>query len=699
PPPPVEIPGGDEARMSLREGLQLGGGAFTFIVLLLLSSLNELESAAMTVLGPDIGKSLHVSDGVIVFITSAAAGFVVLGVLPMGWLADRVRRSPIVAVSGVVFGLGALASGLAVNAFALFWARFVSGVSKASNIPVNSSLLADTYPITIRGRIASAIGATSRLVAILSPLLVGAIAVAFGGAANGGWRWAFFLLGVPVALVGLFAFRIKEPQRGQWERRAVLGDSAIEGVAAPISIEMAFARLRQIRTVRAMVIALAAVGFQLFPMVSLTNFFLRDEYGLDAFERGLVASLSGVLALAVLPFLGKRFDSVYRNGPARALRIVALLILPGALLTPLQFSMPNAVLFTIVAMPGAVLGGAAFTLLLGPLIQGVMPYQLRSLGSAYAAMYVFLFGAVGGSLLGAALSSSYGSATAIILLAIPSTLVGVIMLFRGAGSIDADLADIVVDIRSEQAERERQAADPEHIPALQVVDVDFSYGTVQVLFGVELSVARGETLALLGTNGAGKSTILRVIAGLGTPSRGQVRLGGATITYVAPEQRCQMGIQLLPGGKGTFPSMSVADNLLIGARVLPKELRAERIERVYGLLPELRDRRAVSASSLSGGLQQQLALGRVLLHDPEVLLIDELSLGLAPAVVAGLLETLATLKAAGQTMIIVEQSLNVALAIADRAVFLEKGTVRFDGPARELAERDDLARAVFLGSK
>jgi ABC-type multidrug transport system fused ATPase/permease subunit len=308
--------------------------------------------------------------------------------------------------------------------------------------------------------------------------------------------------------------------------------------------------------------------------------------------------LSGALALVVLPFLGRRFDTIYKNGPARALRTVALLILPGALLTPLQFSMPNAVLFTIVAMPGAVLGGAAFTLLLGPLIQGVVPYQLRSLGSAYAAMYVFLFGAVGGGLLGAALSSSYGEATAIILLAIPSTIVGVILLLRGAASIDDDLADIVADIRSEEAERQRQAADPENIPALQVVDLDFSYGPVQVLFGVELSVARGETLALLGTNGAGKSTILRVIAGLGTPSRGQVRLGGGTITYSTPEQRARLGIQLLPGGKGTFPSMTVADNLRMGARILPKDVRAERIERVYAILPDLRDRRSDSAASV-----------------------------------------------------------------------------------------------------
>jgi ABC-type branched-subunit amino acid transport system ATPase component len=359
--------------------------------------------------------------------------------------------------------------------------------------------------------------------------------------------------------------------------------------------------------------------------------------------------------------------------------------------------MPNAVLFTLASIPGVIFSGAAWTMV-GPIVQGVVPYRLRSLGLAYAAVYVFLLGAIGGSLLGGVLAESHGEKTAIITLAIPSAIVGAIFVLRGAASIDEDLAMIVDDIRDEEAERARQQADPAATPMLQLSDVDFSYGSVQVLFGVNLAVAKGETLALLGTNGAGKSTILRVIAGLGTPSRGAVRLAGRTITFTAPEQRNALGIQLLPGGKGVFPSLSVEENLEMGAYVLDRAVRAERVARVWELFPELRTHAGRAAGSLSGGQQQQLALGRVLLHDPELLLIDELSLGLAPTVVEELLGVVERLKAAGQTMVIVEQSLNVALAIADRAVFLEKGTVRFDGPAHELATRDDLARAVFLGT-
>jgi ABC-type branched-subunit amino acid transport system ATPase component len=258
---------------------------------------------------------------------------------------------------------------------------------------------------------------------------------------------------------------------------------------------------------------------------------------------------------------------------------------------------------------------------------------------------------------------------------------------------------VVAELREEMDEHQRQLASPESIPALQVNDIDFAYGPVQVLFDIGFEVARGEVLALLGTNGAGKSTILRVIAGLGTPSRGVVRLNGQTVTFVAPEQRARLGIHMLPGGKGVFPQMTVRENLEIGAFAYRRD-RVDmnaRIDRVLELFPRLGERERQIAASLSGGEQQMVALARTLLHDPEVLLIDELSLGLAPLVVQQLLETIERLKQDGMTIVLVEQSLNVALTIADRAVFLEKGQVRFAGLAGELARRDDLARAVFLG--
>jgi ABC-type branched-subunit amino acid transport system ATPase component len=176
-------------------------------------------------------------------------------------------------------------------------------------------------------------------------------------------------------------------------------------------------------------------------------------------------------------------------------------------------------------------------------------------------------------------------------------------------------------------------------------------------------------------------------------------LNGRTITFTSPEQRARLGIEMLPGGSGVFRALSVRDNLLVGAyRYRHDEADVERrIAHVFELFPTLAERQNQRAGALSGGQQQVLALGRVMLHEPKLLVIDELSLGLAPAVVHQLLEMIEQLKAAGQTMIIVEQSLNVAAAVADRAVFLEKGRVRFEGPIGDLIEREDLARAVFLG--
>jgi ABC-type branched-subunit amino acid transport system ATPase component len=234
---------------------------------------------------------------------------------------------------------------------------------------------------------------------------------------------------------------------------------------------------------------------------------------------------------------------------------------------------------------------------------------------------------------------------------------------------------------------------------LQVRDVEFSYGQVQVLFGISLDVHRGEALALLGTNGAGKSTLLRVIAGLEQPSAGSVSFDGRDITAAPAERLAGEGLALIPGGRAVFADMSVDENLQMQALGIRKQrtLLKERMDRVLSTFPCLAERRAQVAGSLSGGEQQQLALAKALLLDPQILCVDELSLGLAPIVVGELLEIVARLNEGGVTLIVVEQSLNIAAQLCDRAVFLEKGAVRFEGRTAELVEQDDIARAVFLG--
>ncbi|MET0726807.1 MAG: ATP-binding protein [Acidimicrobiales bacterium] len=691
-----QLPGVGDPEMTLREGVAIGG-TFTFVLLALFQSVDELEGAVLGVLAPDIRDTFGVSDGVIVFISAASGSFLIFGSMIMGWLADRYRRGTIMGWAGLAFSGFLVLCGMALNPLMLFFGRFGVGIAKSNNIPVMGSLIADAYPIGIRARINAVISGTARAAGVLSPAVVGSIAALAGG--TEGWRWAYFLLAIPMIPLSVLCLRIPEPPRGQFEMMDVLGE-VVTHKTAPISVEAAFARLKRITTYNSMIIAFAAIGFGLFTGPVLGNLFLEREFDLDSFGRGVVATVSGIGVVAVLPFVSKRYDKLYRQDPSLALKLVGGLIVPVGVIVPIQYYMPNAVLFTAFGVLPSVLLLTAFTMV-GPVMQGVVPYRLRGMGSAMGAIYMFFIGATGGALLAAFFTNALGPRGAIILLTVPSTIIGGLMVMRGAASIKGDLSLVAAELREEQEEARRQADDPDNIPAIQVNNIDFSYGHVQILFDVGFAVRRGEVLALLGTNGAGKSTILRVIAGLGTPSRGNVRLHGTTITYLAPEQRVTYGIRLLPGGKGVFPAMTVRENLEMGAYIYRKDPADmdRRMARVLDLFPGLKDRQDQVAGSMSGGQQQMLALGITLLHDADVLLIDELSLGLSPIVVQELLGVVEQLKREGMTIVVVEQSLNVALSISDRAVFLEKGQVRFEGPSEELASRNDLARAVFLGKE
>jgi len=691
------LPGVNAAPLSLRQGIKRGG-ALMFVVLTLLNSLDELEGAAIYVLAPEIRATFGISKGAIVFIGTASAAFFVLGAVPMGWLSDRVKRVPIVGFSGLFFGFFVFLSGLATSAFMLFWTRFGTGIAKASTIPVHGSLLADNYPIGVRARMSALNDLIGHGLALASPVLVAAIATISGGPE--GWRWAWFILGVPVSIAAVGAFFIKEPPRGQFEQAHVLGELIEDANPAPISMEAAFARIKRIRTIRTVLVAFCALGFGLFSQQVLATLYLDETLGVtDVLERGLLLTLSGVASLPLLPLIGSYFDRTYRANPAKALALVGVLILPSALITPLQYSTHSRALFVVFGVPQAVLTICAFAMV-RPVTQAVIPYRLRGMGAAVTTMYIFFIGGFGGGIASGFLTDEIGVRGTVIVLGVPTAIIGGLLLMNGARFIRHDLSLVVEELLEEQAEYHKRHDEGVAVPALQLANIDFSYGPVQVLFGVNLEVQKGETVALLGTNGAGKSTVLRVISGLGVPERGVVRLHGQNITYVAPETRARrLGIMAVPGGQGVFPGLTVQQNLAISARLnaTSRSESDERIVHVLELFPELADRRSQVAGNLSGGQRQMLALARVLLHEPEVLLIDELSLGLAPVVVQRLLDVVENLKARGQTMVIVEQSLNVALAVADRAIFLEKGEVRFEGLATDLLERDDLVRAVFFG--
>jgi branched-chain amino acid transport system ATP-binding protein len=233
---------------------------------------------------------------------------------------------------------------------------------------------------------------------------------------------------------------------------------------------------------------------------------------------------------------------------------------------------------------------------------------------------------------------------------------------------------------------------------LRLEQVGASYGAVKVLFDVDLEVGDREIVALLGTNGAGKTTILRVVSGLLRPTTGAVSWDGDPIKGLAPREIIRRGIVQMPGGRGVFPGMSVEENLEMAGFLYGRDRTRLRrsVDRALELFPALADRRWQVAGSMSGGQQQMLTLAKSFVMDPRLLLIDELSLGLAPLVVEDLLETIRRVHAQGVAVLLVDQHVDLALDVATRAYFLERGQVRFSGPSEDLRGRDDLLRSVFL---
>lgn len=232
---------------------------------------------------------------------------------------------------------------------------------------------------------------------------------------------------------------------------------------------------------------------------------------------------------------------------------------------------------------------------------------------------------------------------------------------------------------------------------LEVRSLSVSYGSVRALRGLSLEVAEGEIVALLGANGAGKSTTLRAIAGVVSPDAGDIRFEGRSLVGMPPEQIVRRGICLAPEGRRIFATLTVEENVRLGAAGRTDRARvAEEAEALLGRFPILGLRRSAPGGTLSGGEQQQLALARLLMARPRLLLLDEPTLGLAPRLVEQVLELVAGLRAEGHTVLMVEQNVAHALDVADRAYVLSSGELVLQGPARELRE-GDLVKEAYLG--
>jgi branched-chain amino acid transport system ATP-binding protein len=504
---------------------------------------------------------------------------------------------------------------------------------------------------------------------------------------------AFCIAAAPGLVFVLLALRLRDPERGLREAQ-----EAGESTAPPLR------RLGPIRTARLLfnirtfkwLCAGAAVAFAGIAMAaSAFSFYFSAVFDVQPFYRGVITGAAIPFTMTGLFVGGVYGQRLLQRGRANLVLALTAVIYAAAAVCYLLLAAAPSIATAVVFLVLAEALGAIAAVPLNMLLASLVPANVRTQGFGVLA-FCFLGLSPIAVPIGLALGDKQGFRFA-VLSAAPTLLVAAICIWVASRTAqhDVDRATAITLAELEaRRRRERGAA----VGVLDVRGLDVAYGGVQVLFGVDFHVEEGETIALLGTNGAGKSTLLRTISGLMAPLGGMVLLGGEGVSGTDAETLARRGIVSVPGGKGIFPRLTVEQNLALGAYTHwddQEHVRRTRAE-VLELFPRLSERLKQQAGTMSGGEQQMLNLAQGLMAKPRVLLIDELSLGLAPAVVEELLAVIEELKARRISMVIVEQSVNIAIFLARRAYFMEKGQIRFEGPSEELLGRTDLLRSIFL---
>ena len=664
---------------------------YPLVILFGLNAVDELDRTAFAVLLPNIQEAFGLDLAGILTVVAVVSAVALLLQVPIAHYADRTNRVRLALLGALAWSLFSVGTGLAVAVWMLYVARIGSGLGKAVVDPTHNSLLADYYPVAQRPRVYSFHRAGNAVGQFMGPLLGGLLAAWLG------WRWPFFLFALPTLVLVVAGLRLREPVRGAHER-AAMGASAdtIGTEEPPPSFAEGWRMVNKIESLRRIFHALPFLAAALVGFVALGSL-KYESLGLDEAGRGLAAAAAEPFALLGL-YIGARVGTrLIRRDPGLVLRFIAVVAFVASGLAAVFAFAPN-----VVVAVAANIGISISLAIVGPGVLAALslaiPPRARSLGFSMGALWVLpglvVLPVIGG--IGDAVGISWGMA-----LMTPVFLVGGLVIASAGNLVAADITQVwtAAAARSEVLFERRRG----RVKLLVVRGLNVRYGDVHVLFDVDLEVDEGEIVALLGTNGAGKSTLLKAICGVVPAHRGAVVFDGLDITHAPPEQIAAGGITMVPGGQGVFPGLTVAENLRVAAWMdRPPGLRRRRAQltgrvgEVLDTFPVLRARLDDPAADLSGGQQQMLALGMALLARPRLLLIDELSLGLAPVVVEQLLPVVRALRDRGTTVILVEQSVNLALTLAETAYFMEKGEIRFHGPTAELLDRPDVLRSVFL---
>jgi ABC-type branched-subunit amino acid transport system ATPase component/MFS family permease len=671
----------------LRKTFTDGEVLYPLVILFGLNAVDQADQRTFALLAPNIRDHFHLDNAQFLLIVSLGLVLGLLMAIPFGFAADRVPRLPIVIGGAIAFGVFSMLTGLATSVLVLVIARAGASFGTAVSGPTHNSLLADYYDIPLRPKVYSVHRASLAVGACLGPLIAGLLTSWFN------WRVPFIVLIIPTSIFVFLAFFMREPIRGHFERQAMGADeeTIATEVAAPSYAE-SWRVCWNVGTLRRIFYALPFLAVAFVGLEIFGSLFYEQVFHLNARDRGFVFAIIAPAQLIGLLLTTRIITRLFVKSATLIPRFVAFVSLAVAVAWTAFALSPNLVIAVIL---NALVTGIV-VLIVPPIFAALslaIPPKIRSFGFAVASLWILpgllLLPVVG------ALADEWGIRTGLVLM-VPVFLVGAMVVASAGKEIEKDIKRVWTSAaaQSEVLYERRQG----RAKLLLVRGVSVHYDSVQVLFNLDLEVDEGEIVALLGTNGAGKSTLLKTIAGIVDPSEGAIVFDGRDMSYTPPDETAGRGVTMVPGGAGVFPTLTVRENLQLAGWLhrKDKDHTRESTEKVLDIFPILRERMDELGGNLSGGQQQMLTLGMAFIEKPRLLMIDELSLGLAPSVVGQLLEIVRELKAAGTTIILVEQSVNVALTVAETAYFMEKGEIRFHGPTAELLNRPDVLRSVFL---
>jgi branched-chain amino acid transport system ATP-binding protein len=448
----------------------------------------------------------------------------------------------------------------------------------------------------------------------------------------------------------------------------------------------------KVSALRRIFVALPFLAASIAGFASLASLQYQQTFHLDALERAYLTAPVEVFSLLGLAVGATIATRLAKRDVGLVFRMLAVASLVAAGFAVLFALAPN--------VPVAFIGNAGIAASLAVVGPGVLaslslaiPARVRSVGFSIGALFVLpgllVLPIVGG--IGDAIGFRYG-----LLMLVPVFTVGGLIVASAGSLIGSDVRDVWTSMRT-RAQMLLDRRDGK-LPLLAVRDLRVGYDGVPVLSEVAIEIGEGEIVAIVGTNGAGKSTLLRAIGGVVEADNGAIVFDGRDITHLPPDEIARLGVAQVPGGEGTFPSLRVEENLRAAAWQGRRrgESDTQMIEDAFAAFPTLASRRSEQAANLSGGQQQMLALAMATITRPKLFLIDELSLGLSPIVVEQLLGAIESMRQTGTAILLVEQSMNVAVAVADRVYVMDTGVVRFTGTAAELAAHPELLWSIYL---